>query len=48
MPNFDSIPISAGIEDNRLFLEHKTEKNEFTSQKINAQQKKGEYVLSSE
>jgi len=23
MPNFDNMPISAGIEDNKLFLEHK-------------------------
>jgi len=23
MPNFDNVPISAGIEDNKLFLEHK-------------------------
>jgi hypothetical protein len=49
MPNFDNVPISAGIEDNKLFLEHKTEKMNLHHRKINAHKKKKvEYVLSCE
>jgi hypothetical protein len=42
------VPISAGIEDNKLFLEHKTEKANLHHRKLNAKQKKGKHAMSRE
>ena len=43
------MPISAGIDDNKLFLEHKTEKVNLHHRKLNAKQKKNaKHAMSTE